>query len=146
MLARSRELILGGRFSVKTPLLCPSFSSKGFRDVSEIIEFMSEFITGGVLVSAYDIHHGAVSVKKLVFPQIVFLDSGGYETRVDHDLSEAYGREHKPKRWSQELYATTLKKWPSHIPTVVVSFDSPKKFFKVKEQVRRAQELHKRVK
>jgi hypothetical protein len=143
MLARSRDLLLGGRFSIRTPLLCPSFSSKGFPDVSAILDFMSEFITGGVLVSAYDIHHGTISAKKIVFPELVFLDSGGYETRVEHDLSEAYGRVHKPRKWTRELYFKTLKKWPRHVPTVIVSFDSPKKFFKVKEQVHRTQQLEK---
>lgn len=85
MLARSREMFLPGGVALKTPLLCPAFSSKGFPELPKIIDFMREFIVGGVLISAYDVHYKKVSSGKIRFPELLILDSGGYEARLDFE-------------------------------------------------------------
>lgn len=141
MLARSRELFLGGKAVARTPLLCPSFSSKGFPDVAGIVELMSEFITGGVLVSAYDVHHRKLSARKITFPELVFLDSGGYELRAEHDFSEPYGKKHKPKKWNEELHRDVLSRWPRRIPTIAVSYDTPERTSHIKSQIKNARTL-----
>ncbi len=141
MFARSRELRIGSQVVARTPLLCPSFSSKGFPDVRKILNLMSEFITESVLVSAYDIHYKKISQKRVSFPELIFIDCGGYETRVDHDLSEAYGREHKPKPWSRRHHLAVMKQWRVKTPTVAVSYDSPKDFLRVKRQISKAKNL-----
>ena len=141
MLARSRDLRIGSQVVGRTPLLCPSFSSKGFPDIRKILNLMSEFITESVLVSAYDIHYRKISQKKVSFPGLILLDCGGYETRLDHDLSEAYGREHKPRAWSRKHYVAVMKQWRVRTATVAVSFDSPKNFLGVRRQISEARRL-----
>jgi hypothetical protein len=105
---------------------------------------MGEFITGGVLVSAYDIHYEMISARALKFAETVFLDSGGYEARIDHDLSETYGRPYKPKSWAQPRYRKVLNEWKLRKPTIVVSFDSPKKYLSAKQQIKEALRLRDR--
>ena len=99
LLARERIVFHNGAEIFRTPLLVPSFSSKGFPEMKEIIALMREFITGAVLVSAYDEYYGNLTSQKLTFPSVIFLDSGGYEARVEHDLSESYGQDYKPNKW-----------------------------------------------
>lgn len=96
MLAREGVVEHGGNQLFRTPLLVPSFSSKGFPDMRKIMSLMSEFITETTLVSAYDCHYGYCDPKRLTFPSVIFLDSGGYEARVEYDLSESYGKDYKP--------------------------------------------------
>ena len=144
MLARRSKIYLKSEVVAETPLLLPSFSSKGFAEVREIMNVMGEFITGGVLVSAYDIHYEMISARALKFAETVFLDSGGYEARIDHDLSETYGRPYKPKSWTQLRYREVLNEWKLPKPTIVVSFDSPKKYLRAKQQIKEALRLRDR--
>jgi hypothetical protein len=138
MLARSRDLFLPSGVVLKSPLLCPAFSSKGFPDIAKITEVMREFITSGVLVSAYDIFYKKISPRKITFPEFVILDSGGYEARVDYDLGKVNEQEHIPKPWPRKAYLEVLKSWPNHVPTVVVSYDSPREIRKLKDQIAEA--------
>lgn len=99
MLAKRRTLKLNGVEIERTPLLVPSFSSKGFPEVDKIIKYSSELIDGITLVSAYDLHYGKVS-PPFDFSSLIFLDSGGYEASKDTDLSDFGDKEHLPKPWS----------------------------------------------
>jgi hypothetical protein len=144
MFARRSNISLGGGVLVRTPVLIPSFSSKGFPELRKILRMMGEFITGGVLISAYDVHYRRIpSSKGIRFPNFIFLDSGGYEARVEHDLSESYGHPYRPKSWDMGRYHKVLTEWSSPVPTVVVTYDSPKQFLRLKSQFRRALELKK---
>ena len=80
MLAARRAIKLLGHEIERTPLLVPSFSSKGFPQVQKIIEYSSELIDGVTLISAYDLHHNKVS-RDLSFPSLLFLDSGDTKLR-----------------------------------------------------------------
>ena len=60
MLAKRRGFYRDGKEVIRTPLLLPSFSSKGFPEVKEIILATSERIEGPCLVSAYDLYHGKI--------------------------------------------------------------------------------------
>jgi hypothetical protein len=101
------------------------------------MKYASEFITEGVLVSAYDVHYGFISPRKITFPSIIFLDSGGCEARVEHDLSEVYSRPYKPKSWTERSHEKVLREWASNIPTVIVSHDGPKQFLPLKRQIKK---------
>ena len=57
MLARISTISHPSGGTLKTPLLVPSFSSKGFPKVAKILETMREVISGPILVSAYDMHY-----------------------------------------------------------------------------------------
>ena len=92
MLARRRALRLNGREVERTPLLVPSFSSKGFPDVRKIIEYSSEIIEGPMLVSAYDLHYKAIE-PPFDFASFLFLDSGGYEASKRYLLPMAVAGE-----------------------------------------------------
>jgi hypothetical protein len=92
---------------------------------------------GRILVSSYDIYHKEVT-RKITFSELIFLDSGGYEARYDHDLSETYGKSHKPKPWNRRFHESVLKTWSSKWPTIAVTYDSPTQFQGFAGQLRAA--------
>ena len=94
MLAKRRAIQRDGVPVERTPLLVPSFSSKGFPDVAKIIKTTEEVIEGATLVSAYDMHYERIN-PPFDFASLIFLDSGGYEASKDTDLSELGDYEHK---------------------------------------------------
>lgn len=140
MLAKRRSLKLNGVEVERTPLLVPSFSSKGFPDVHKIIESCSELIEGVTLVSAYDIHYGKVH-PPFDFPSLIFLDSGGYEASKDAELSDLGDREHYPKDWTQEMHESVLAKWQSPVPSVLISYDHPKARVGFADQIERGRTM-----
>lgn len=73
-LCKSRWVLPNGEF---TPLLVPSFSSRGFPDLSEIHHFLSPFVTNVSLVSAFDIHNGYLEPDNIYASDVVIIDSGG---------------------------------------------------------------------
>lgn len=141
MLAREGSVVHNGTPILPTPLLIPSFSSKGFPEMKKIISLMTEFITEAVLVSAYDVHYKLLAPKKLTFPSAIFLDSGGYEARVEHDLSEAYGQDYKPKKWTANDHRRVLAEWETVVPTIAISYDSPRRHSSTERQVAAALKL-----
>ena len=77
MLAKRRTLKVGNASSVSTPLLLPSFSSKGFPKVAATLKAMEEYISEEVLISADDLHYLLIR-PPFDFASTIFLDSGGY--------------------------------------------------------------------
>jgi len=100
---------------------------------------MGEFITDPILVSAYDIYYKVVP-RRITFSEVIFLDSGGYEARYEHDLSETYGKLHKPKHWNRRFHEAALANWSSKWPTIAVTYDSPSQFQRFSAQVRAGRE------
>jgi hypothetical protein len=143
MFARRSKILAGAQTVAETPLLLPSFSSKGFPQARQIMNLMAEFITSPILISSYDVYYRLIP-KKITFPQLLFLDSGGYEARVEHDLSEMYGKLHKSKPWNQQFHESVLTNWVSKWPTIAVSFDSPAKFMGLSNQMAGAAESQKK--
>jgi hypothetical protein len=140
MLAKRRALKLNGQEIERTPLLIPSFSSKGFPEVDNIIKYCSELIDGVMLVSAYDLHYGKVK-PPFNFPSLIFLDSGGYEASKDTELSDFGDKEHKPKPWTQAMHEAQLANWKPRVPTVLISYDHPRERLPIKAQVERAKAM-----
>jgi hypothetical protein len=118
---------------VETPMLVPSFSSKGsqfFKGVSEvgrILETAEAFITKTILISAYDIHHKHLPAPPnlTVKPELFILDSGGYEATEEYDLSAAIKPTSPILPWSAQDLISILDAWPEHLPAMFVSFDHP---------------------
>jgi hypothetical protein len=135
--AKRRCIQLNGQEIERTPLLVPSFSSKGFPDVKKIIQTTSEVIDGATLVSAYDLAHELIE-GPFDFPQLIFLDSGGYEASKDSDLSELGDYEHAVREWNSDMHEATIAKWSSKSPTVLISYDHPKERTSISEQIDRA--------
>ena len=136
----------------KTPLLIPSFSSKGFRvtkdssEVQEALEMTSEWLTDTMLISAYDLSYGHIPRPEALVstPELTVVDSGGYEARIEHDMSTAVHWPHDPLPWTEEMLLEELGKWPDRFPATFVSFDDPSSRLPVAEQVKNASSLFER--
>lgn len=140
MLAAAREIKINGAVVAKTPMLIPSFSSKGFPEVSSIITALSQSITECTLVSAYDIAHGFVSeVPK--FPALLILDSGGYECSSASELSDHKMNIYRELPWSEAEHRAVLDSWNAPQPTLAVTYDHPKDRLDVPGQIVRARSL-----
>jgi hypothetical protein len=140
MLAKKRSLQLDGLEIARTPLLVPSFSSKGFPQVAKIIETTEEVIESAVLISAYDLYYHHIT-PPFDFASLIFLDTGGYEASKDLDLSDLGDRDYAPRQWSQEMHESALATWDSRIPTVIISYDHPKERLPIKTQIQRAKRI-----
>jgi hypothetical protein len=78
-----------------------------------------------MLVSAYDIYYGHLPKPDRfpASPTLTFIDSGGYETGSDYDLSSAYQYDHTTQQWTLPKLHAVLRHWPSSFDAVFVSFD-----------------------
>ena len=143
---------------IKTPLLIPSFSSKGcvfpkaipkskeckytfFRTetilakdknpnsgkISEVTVYLNNALrtlTDSMLVSAYDIFHKHIPLPyENTTPEIIFLDSGGYEVGDTFDYSTIIRSTVIANEWKNEHYIEVLEAWPDDVPAVFISFD-----------------------
>lgn len=137
--------------SITTPLLIPSFSSKGFAisksngksEIGKILETTSEFLTEIYLISAYDIFHGHLPNPSDLpcKPEMIFVDSGGYEISTDRDYSSVIDPLPPPGPWAIENLESVLDSWPEEIPAAFVSFDRPDDRKPFAEQVIDARKL-----
>ncbi len=151
MLARTTKIVHKGTGStLDTPLLVPSFSSKGSLmdkegkpEINSILTFASEFITKTCLISAYDLNYQYIEPpdKIPLNLDIIFLDSGGYEVSWDYDYSSAIVGEPSDKPWELSMYEDVLSKWPETFPAVFVNFDHPDYRKPLKEQISEARDL-----
>jgi len=134
-LYRARTITHPSGEKFETPLLVPSFSSKGFsmvstKDkgiVSECYDVMivgTEFIEESLLVSAYDLYYKLVpKPNEFKSAGINIIDSGGYETSQIYDLSGINKYNHNIKEWDEDKLNETLKQWPAEISGIIVSYD-----------------------
>ena len=127
------------KYDVETPLLVPSFSSKGFTGLQEIWDNVNAFLPESALISSYDLYHNHFSTLEGC-PGLLFIDSGGYEARKDFDLSEIYAPEYFPKAWIEQNYHEALKRCPVILSNLVlVSHDELVTRLPFAEQIDRAQ-------
>jgi hypothetical protein len=114
---------------ISTPLLVPSFSSKGFAvldghsEITNLFKVGQEFLTESLLVSAYDIAYGFIPRENELPPELTFCDSGGYETALSHDESAIMRDQAASREWNEPMLAKIYKNWPDTLPAVFVSFD-----------------------
>lgn len=152
MSSRSRTIEHPSGLEIKTPLLVPSFSSKGFNmrrngksEIWEQMLFCTEFLTESMLVSAFDLHYGHVpKASEFVCTEVTFIDSGGYETSQVYDLSGVIrtpGNTKKISSWSEETLMRTLDEWPTQYPAIIVNYDHGRHRKSLEEQIESAQKL-----
>ena len=138
--------------SLDTPLLIPSFSSRGFpnstkkaiiEDLRKAFETASEFLTDVLLISAYDIHYKYLPPPNDLprIAELIFVDSGGYEISANSDYSTATDGPFRPEPWTKEDLKSVFDRWPEDIPAVFVSFDHPDERKPLAEQVADARQL-----
>lgn len=147
-LARSTRLNHPLGATIVTPLLVPSFSSKGFgydkqkkSEIKNVFGFVSEYLTEGVLVSAYDLHYKHIPFPKSAITEFTIIDSGGYEISDFHDFSTIYRQSVKPNSWNEGKLKGVYDRWPKRLPAIFVNFDHPDHRFKLSQQVDSARRL-----
>jgi hypothetical protein len=136
-LARTRLINSAGVGPFETPMLVPSFSSKGFPKLSHLIQNTEPYIFGPALFSAYDYSHGFLP-EDINFPSLIFLDSGGYEAQKEADLSayfDSIDSEYEPKGWSEQLFERVVAEFQPLAPLVHVSYDHPNRRLPLVEQL-----------
>lgn len=156
MLAKTSIIKHPCGLELQTPMLVSSFSSKGFQFVKEkgkmrsqaveLLKETAEYLSETVLLSAYDLKYFFPKAEKLreyrFFPQVVFLDSGGYETIDDYDFSESYKHPVMKRKWSPDFHTKVLNNWPKYYPAIIISYDNGNERRKsLKHQIDRANEL-----
>ena len=139
--------------AVQTPLLVPSFSSKGFgslrqegqSEISTILSASGEFLTDTFLISAYDIFYQHIPQPSDLThtPDIVILDSGGYEISTDRDYSSIVDPLPAPEEWDVEKWESVVTSWPPELPLIAVSYDHHKDRRPFAEQVTLARDRFK---
>lgn len=110
--------------AVETPLLVPSYSSRGF-NVGSILEDTCEYYENAKLISAYDIYYKLVAHKHIFSADLLFIDSGHYEKIATNNPGEPYEDERPgTRKWNLELYRKTLKSLSTeHCQLVRVTYD-----------------------
>jgi hypothetical protein len=97
-----------GSAQIETPLLVPSYSSRGFH-VNAVLEDTSIYCQDAKLLSAYDIHHGLIARKQVFSADLVIIDSGHYERVATHNPGEPYEDTRPGSRgWTTKMYDETL--------------------------------------
>lgn len=121
---------------LQTPMLVPSYSSKGFPDLQSVVDVTSDVVDGPALFSAYDVHYQTIK-PPFTFPSVCFLDSGGYEASKDHELSDVGDKDHVPQKWERSFHEAVVRNWAASpaSPTVIISFDHPKERHPVADQI-----------
>ena len=137
--------------SLQTPLLVPSFSSRGFArystgrttELQKVLRTSAEFLTDVFLVSAFDIAHNHLPSPTdfPCKPALVFVDSGGYEISGVSDYSTAIHEPAQDATWTSDFLHSIYHNWPPEMPAVFVSFDHPKERHNFESQVASARML-----
>ncbi len=118
--AQSREI---GKVEVQTPLIVPSFSSRGFSQVSGIWEEFRHRLYGVALVSSFDIAEGLIPANVTDTMNLTVYDSGLYET--SEQLASAGGEHTLPcsTNWTRSRYHKTIAEIDSTANIMLVNFD-----------------------
>ena len=145
MLARKSKLFFNGLEVGTTPMLVPSISSRINLKYEETMKTIGAIVDGPFLVSAYDFYQSDKKVS-ITFPDLIFLDSGGYECNKDQDVSDSGLYNPKQKPWDRKLHLQTINKWKNKIPTVLISYDHPSERYPIIKQIELAKDLFKRRK
>jgi hypothetical protein len=120
-----------------TPLLVPSFSSKGFKDIKNLYIYMKEYMSEVSLISAYDLYYDFINSKQIYETEVIFIDSGGYERDQEHDLSDVYGAKYLPNQWNSKLHQEVINEIEPLADIVIVNFDFVKRY-PIIEQIEKA--------
>lgn len=130
------------RIGVSTPLLVPSFSSKGFPNIGDLHDWCKCDLTEISLVSAYDLYFKHISLENIYCSETVIIDSGGYEASDHYDLGESCEFYYSPQKWSLSQYIEVLQEIDPLSNLIIVNFDNfSAKSKSYQEQIEEALEL-----
>ncbi len=113
---------------ISTPILVPSFSSRGFPEVRDIYNSMRDFIVDVSLVSAYDLYYDLID-GDIYYSDLIFIDSGGYETQLlksTASLDDVYAARDScsARPWNSDLHQSVLDRLEPNSQFVFISYDS----------------------
>ncbi|MEG3883564.1 hypothetical protein QT971_05040 [Microcoleus sp. herbarium19] len=113
---------------ISTPILVPSFSSRGFPEVRDIYNSMRDFIVDVSLVSAYDLYYDFID-RDIYYSDLIFIDSGGYETQLlksTASLDDVYAARDScsARPWNSDLHQSVLDRLEPNSQFVFISYDS----------------------
>lgn len=141
---KQRRFTVGSTY-VRTPLLVPSFSSKGFPEHIEMMQFLEEFISTPTLISAYDIHQQLVATSSNITRfngvSLLIVDSGGYEANRAPEFAETPTDDYQPRVWTAEKHEAALAAFNTDAPVALVTYDHPDLRVPMDDQVRSATEF-----
>lgn len=148
MKARTRSIKHPAGNVIETPLLIPSYSSKGFAllkvskkkyksEICTAMEIANQMLYESQLVSAYDLYYNyLLDQESLISTELTFIDSGGYETSSSFDFAETKRSNNNSNEWNKEFHEEVIKKWScERFASVIVSFDAEKQRKHISEQI-----------
>jgi len=133
------------KHGIETPFLIPSFSSRGFPNISDIMETLRVDISNACLLSAFDIANGYTSIPFDEIADVVVIDSGVYETSPGTVAVDAFLPSSINSDWTRDKYRGFLVQAAprmANTSVLVVSFDT---YSSLEEQIRLAREDFKLV-
>jgi hypothetical protein len=135
-ICKSRQISI---IDASTPLIIPSFSSRGFPEIKSIYEVTKDYISDISLISAYDIHYKFQNVD-IYASHIIFIDSGGYETKlikslINSDDVYALRDNFKIVDWSRELHQIVLDDLQPLSQLVLISYDDSENYESTLRQI-----------
>lgn len=125
---------------LETPLLVPSFSSRGYPELAGMIEAIRADISDVCLVSSYDVANGHCAESFESLANIIVLDSGLFECTEALVAVDSHVPDPARRTWSREDYRRFLGSAATRLTrtnAIVVSYDT---FAPLSEQVDAARE------
>lgn len=111
------------KLDVGTPLIAPSFSSRGFPYVSDIWEEFRHKLFGVCLVSAFDIAGGRIPASVVDMVNVVILDCGLYEAKKGLIESGYLYTPPSAADWTRNQYREVVKSTATGGNVILVNFD-----------------------
>ena len=108
---------------VETPLLVPSFSSRGFPEVAALYRELRNDLYGVCLVSAFDVSTQRINNDLADIADLIVLDSGVYETKPIAVAADGYNPAPSHGTWDRNAYRDYLRTVGPSANVLAVSFD-----------------------
>lgn len=148
MFARKLSLKQNGIEIGTTPMFIPSISSRITIPINEILVTIKklDIPIGPFLISAYDLNY--TNISPIEFPELLFIDSGGFECLNDRENTYLGLYDAQAKKWTREMHTNKIKefinerkKWSTKPPLAIVSYDHPDDKERLENQISKAEEL-----
>ena len=112
-----------GKIEVQTPIIAPSFSSRGFPQISELWRYLQYKLYGICLISSFDVSEGSIPKDIMDVINVVIFDSGLYET--NSQIIDYTGRHAPvaPVSWTRIQYHKTVSSLGDIGNMILVNFD-----------------------
>ena len=124
------------KLEVSTPLIAPSFSSRGFPHISNVWEEFKHKLYGVCLVSAFDVAEMRIPADATDMVNVIIVDSGLYETSEEYSSGKLHASA-LTSDWTRVRYKETVRDIGQKGNVILVNFDE---IGKLEEQIERSSE------